>query len=186
VPEQKPPPHTLAIRQDDADGIERLVRANPQLLQEEMGVGTMLHFAAQCGSLNVVKRLVTLGMDVNATKHPGYPEPPEGPIWNAVLQGHVEVVKWLLEHGANSNCVLQSTGEVRNFALVQAVEDNRVDLVQLLVQYGADVNVHFADQAPLTIAEDSGHTEIANYLRSKGALTLEEIKARAKGKRKKS
>ncbi len=181
------PAITLAIEQDNADEVERLLRANSALLKQGFGVGTILHYAAQCGSLNCVKRLVALGMDVNATKHPGYPEPPEGPIWNATFEGHLAVVKWLLENGAKSNCLLLSTGETRNFALVQAVEDNRLDIVRLLVQYGADVNVHFADQAPLSVAEDCGHTEMAAFLRSNGALTLKEIKAQAKtkGKRKK-
>lgn len=53
------------------------------------------------------------------------------------------------------------------------------------MKYGADVNVSFADHAPLSVALACGHTAIAEFLRAHGALTLEEIKARdAKGKAK--
>jgi ankyrin repeat protein len=79
--------------------------------------------------------------------------------------------------------VVPSTGEKRNFSLLKSVEDGRLDLVELLVKYGADVNVSFADNAPLTVALACGHTAIADFLRAHGALTLDEIKARdAKGK----
>lgn len=129
-PKPRPkPPETVAIEADDAQALEQLVRADPALLQSDMGMGTMLHFAAQCGSLLVVKKLVELGINVNATKYPDYPEPPEGPIWNAVLGGSAPVVKWLLENGAKSDCVVPSNGEKRNISLVQAVEDGRLDLV---------------------------------------------------------
>lgn len=184
---EKLSPLGLAIERDDADEVERLVRADPDGLKMETGVGTLLHYAAQLRAINTVKRLVAMGLDVNVTKYPGYPEYPEGPLWNAVSAGSAELVQWLLEQGAKSNALIPSTGEVRNLPLVQSVEDNRLDIVRLLVQYGADVNVHFADQAPLSVAEACGHTEMAEFLRSKGALTLKEIKAQAKskGKRKK-
>lgn len=51
------------------------------------------------------------------------------------------------------------------------------------MKHGADVNVSFANQAPLSMALSCGHIAIADWLRAHGALTLDEIKARdAKGK----
>jgi ankyrin repeat protein len=180
MPKKEPSPRAKAIEEDDPIEIERLVRADPMLLQKGMGVGTILHSAAHSGSLKVVKKLVSLGMDVNTPAYTGYPE---GPLWNAVIGDSVVVVKWLLENGAKSDCVVPSTGEKRNFSLLKSVEDGRLDLVELLVKYGADVNVSFADNAPLTVALACGHTAIADFLRAHGALTLDEIKARdAKGK----
>lgn len=56
-------------------------------------------------------------------------------------------------------------------------------MVRLLVEHGAPVDI-LVDDPPrglLTMAIDSEHHEIADYLRSKGALTDEEIKRRTKG-----
>jgi hypothetical protein len=157
-----------ALDRDDADEVVRLLKAHPELKGIPTGVGTWLHTAANRGAFRSVKALVALGFDVNVPKHPD--DPPEGPLFNAVSRGSQEIVRWLLEHGAHSDCVVKSEGGVtRNFALHQAVEDGRLDLVKLLVEHGANVSVYYGDRTPLLVAQNMGHEEIAEYLRSKGA-----------------
>lgn len=164
-----------AMRRDDPAEVEAILRSHPELKDEETGVGTLIHSASTMGSINTVKRLVALGFDVNTPSSPRG-RPPEGPIFSAVNSGNAEVVRWLLEQGARSEFVVNDVaGKSRNFALGSAIMDGRLDLVKLLVEYGADVNVLYAKRTPLIDAQRMGHEEIAEYLRSKGAKLPEDL-----------
>lgn len=57
--------------------------------------------------------------------------------------------------------------ELTDDPLVLAVHSGDIDLVRLLVEYGANVNVGFFE--PLTLATQLGHLEIAQFLRDHGA-----------------
>jgi hypothetical protein len=161
-------PMGQAMERDDADAVAELLRADPEKIHMQTGVGTLIHYAATKRAIKTVKRLVELGFDVNTPAHPD--DPPEGPLCNAVTGGSAELVRWLLEQGARSDCVVKSEGGVtRNFALHQAIEDGRLDLVKLLVEHGANVSVYYSDRTPLLVAQNMGQEEITEYLRSKGA-----------------
>ena len=59
---------------------------------------TALHIAAQNGSLEIARRLITAGADVNAADYEG-----SCPLQLAATMDHDKVVKLLLEHGANAD-----------------------------------------------------------------------------------
>ncbi|KAJ7830078.1 ankyrin repeat-containing domain protein [Mycena olivaceomarginata] len=61
----------------------------------------------------------------------------EGALHYASLNGHIEVVEFLLERGANFN----ATDKANNTALHNASARGRTDVVKLLVEHGVDVNV---------------------------------------------
>jgi ankyrin repeat protein len=164
----------IAMRAGNEAEVRRLFTQHPDFIHVETGVGTWLHKAAHCGDLRMVQCCVEIGIDVNAP-HPGGC-PPETAVFDAVLGGSADVVRWLLEKGAKSNCVVAYEGGVtRNFALGEAIDRGHLDLVQLLVEYGADVNVYYAGHTPLSRAERMGHKQIARYLRSKGAKLPDEL-----------
>ena len=158
-----------AIERDDPVVTTKLLKCLPHLLRRDIG-GTWLHRAAANGSLECVKALVSLGLSPSEPK-PDDPYVPEGPVYDAVIEAHIHVVKWLLEHGANSNCTVN--GVVRNFALSSAVSNGHFDIVELLVEHGADVNATWAGMNALT--NSYAQPEIYDYLRAHGAREPAEI-----------
>ena len=83
----------------------------------------------------------------------------EKPDVNAVMP-HVKslaVVRALLEHGGNPNCPR---------LIRQAVRDNRLDVVRLLLKHNADVR--FSGDWPLRQAVECNHTAMAELLLTHG------------------
>src|SRR5262245_65552 len=85
-----------AIRNDDLEKVVSVVSRKPELLCLNPTLGSCLHLAASKGRLNIVKKLVELGADVNL-----YAEVGGSPLDEAASEGHLAVVKYLIEHGAS-------------------------------------------------------------------------------------
>ena len=66
------------------------------------------------------------------------------PLYTSVLNGNVEMVRLLLEHGARVDDAVGSSGET---ALGVATRNNSVRIVNMLLQEGADVNRQIGDLA---------------------------------------
>lgn len=92
--------------------------------------------AAYGGDLAAVRRLVEAGADVNALPH----DHREAPLTEAVNMGHEEVVRYLLDHGANPN----GTPEGRNPLMLVCWDTHsnqtRLSMARLLLEHGADPN----------------------------------------------
>ena len=97
------------------------------------------------------------------------------PLWIAAGNGPVEVVKLLLEHGADPNetwnidcCVVS--------AVHHAILFGRLDCVKLLVEYGANVeksyDLELGNMA--NVAAVGGHVEILNLLTGLGIGPVED------------
>ena len=171
---RRQPQLTTTIRDDIGRALDdvnlaefsRLIRAYPDSLvphETEPWAGNWLHEAANDGLLSFVKLMAELGVDVNVPIHRG----PEGPILRAAENGHVEVVRYLLDRGARLNHTVE--GVTRCFALSGAATAGHLDVVKLLVERGADVNASWAGMNPLLFAISYGHPEVAAYLRQHGA-----------------
>lgn len=104
--------------------------------------------AAEDGMLERMNHLIEQGADIHAYR--------DGAIRWATRDGHIEVVQELLRRGCNPT-----------IALLHACKSNRYDMVQLLIQYGADVNMK--NECPLRIASEEGHTRIVRLLVENGA-----------------
>ena len=79
-----------------------------------------------------VKRFIALGVDVNArTGH-------ENALGVAVAKNNIDLVRFLLDNGANVN----SGVLYKKTALGEAASNNKLDIVQLLIERGADVNAN--------------------------------------------
>lgn len=79
---------------------------------------------------------------------------------DATLSGHYEVVKLLIEHGADVNA-RKGTYNTVEIPLMYAVQYERFDIAKLLIDNGADVNTKDNDgKTPLMIATQSGLTNV--------------------------
>jgi ankyrin repeat protein len=181
----------LAIAADNAHApiVERLLElgANPNAASES-GV-TPLMRAARTGSAAAVRALLAKNANVNATES----ERKQTALMWAVSQRHPEIVKLLLDRGAD----LRARTAVRKLtvmldqgppgvktakehahqidaggstALLFAASSGDVESARLLLDRGADVNDTSADgNSALVLAAFSGHGPVARLLIERGA-----------------
>jgi ankyrin repeat protein len=89
----------------------------------------------------------------------------------AAQHGHVEIVRLLLDAGDDPNRYNPKGNHGHSTPLHQAVACGRDEVVRLLVERGArlDIKDTIYDGTPLGWAEYCGQPEIAEYLRAQGA-----------------
>jgi len=118
--------------------------------------------AAVFGNLQVAKYLHSKGADLNAvaTNGSGY-----NALTGAVTSGHTEIVKWLLENGAEPNYRYSN-----NYSpLLNAAANGHLEILKLLQAHGADLHAKTSDgKNALAYAEERKHAAIAEYLRAQG------------------
>jgi ankyrin repeat protein len=117
---------------------------------------TALYYASLCGFSGVANYIIcTHGEDVNAKS--GYYETP---LQAASYKGHVDVVRVLLDHGANVN-----TMDKKNTPLSSACRGGHLEIMGLLLEHGADVDVWYdSDDFVLHRASDTGQAELMHLL----------------------
>jgi len=148
------------IRANDAEGIRRLLCENPGLIDFRIAGSTWAHVAAEKHHLNAVKVLIEEGIPANGTTLDGT----DSVLGVAAGEGDLEIVKWLIESGADVNVGLGKWAP----PLVSAIYSGSLDVVRLLVDRGARTDFSWGDppQTPLSFATDYGYTQIVNYLES--------------------
>lgn len=119
-----------------------------------------LSLAAEVGNVALVQLLLASGADLTVHK---------AAIAFAVMKGHVEVVRMLLNAGASPNTVL-GMGYSNSLydPLVTAVEQKSVELVRLLLNAGSDPNENKKYPA-LVKAAELGLLEVCDLLLKAGA-----------------
>ena len=125
--------------------------------------GSPLHYAALYCSATALEFLVTeYPEDVNARSQ----DDNSTPLHRAAGNGRAEVVRILLEHGADP--IAQNK---RGWApLHRASDRGHVEVVSLLIGYGAGVSARDKQGwTPLHWAADRGHVEVAGVLLEHGA-----------------
>ena len=159
-----------------------------------------LHDAAQSGDIEQVRRLVSLGADLETRNETGatalmlasqngHGETASLLLSNgadvnvkaddgvtalivAALYGHAEVVSLLLSSGAEVNAELNGGGT----ALYASSQNGHAEVVSLLLSSGAEVNAERNDgRTPLYVASQEGRAEVVSLLLSNGADVNMEI-----------
>jgi hypothetical protein len=74
--------------------------------------------------------------------------------------GHLEIVKYLIEHGANIH-------SVNDHALRFSAQKGHLEIVKYLIEHGA--NIHDKNDHALRLSAQKGHLEIVKYLIEHGA-----------------
>lgn len=94
--------------------------------------------AVHNGKFDVVQRIISDGESPNITNRFG-----KTPLMYAAAKGHIEIVSWLIEHGADINLQTPKCPETggKLSALHLAAQKGQPTVVQLLVERGADINL---------------------------------------------
>jgi ankyrin repeat protein len=160
---------------------------------------TALHVAASEGHVDICKFLVEeKGVRINRSDRWG-----GSPLDDAHRHRQEDVVKFLREHGATTGSLDQTTnliaaaaeGDIEEVRLLLSISHNlqinagdydlrtalhlaagegRMEVVQLLCAAGANVNVHDRwGGSPLNDAERNRHDDVAQFLRSRGAVSTD-------------
>jgi ankyrin repeat protein len=122
---------------------------------------TPLHTACRSGKLDAVKLLKDKAADMEAVDGAG-----ETAINIASDYGHLPVVKYLLENGANVN----STSMIHT-PLLAAAENGHLEVVKFLLTKGATVNAtgQYRKDTPLHVAAQNGFPDVCSFLLKNGA-----------------
>lgn len=129
---------------------------------------TLLHLAVRYHQLDLARTLVKMGVDPNGQVRTAGSQA-YTPLIEAVLAGDREMVHFLVQQ---PNIRLDQ-GDYRHITpLAYAIQRNRWDLAELLVDGGANVNIQIGDSdgnTPLHLAAAEGNKKRVNWLLSKGA-----------------
>ena len=151
-----------AAKKGDVAAISAALDAGANI-NESDGTATPLYYAVQGAQLGAAKLLIERGADVNTVSI--FSDTPLGP---AVGRRNIELIRLLLEHGANPNSAMG-----RQTVLHLAAEKGCFDCVKALVEAGADVNAQTSDsqyRTPLHLAKRRGFQEVADYLMMHSAV----------------
>lgn len=107
---------------------------------------TKLTKAVKKGDLKLVNELINNNVDIHAYDDAAL-------MWSA-RRGFLDIVKVLVEHGANIN---------NSNSLKWSVKNNHIEVVKYLISKGADINFHKYFNA-FRIAAEEGYVEIVKYL----------------------
>ncbi|KAI1335246.1 hypothetical protein F5Y15DRAFT_398616 [Xylariaceae sp. FL0016] len=116
--------------------------ANANATGEEYG--NALTAAAYDGTMHIIQLLLNAGADINASE--GWA------IQAAAAEGHYEVVEELVKRGADVNAMTRNENFVAGTALQGACEADRVEVVTLLLEHGANPNLGSGEDSPPIIA----------------------------------
>ena len=123
-----------AVRLDDLETAELLIRAGATVSAATRAGATPLQLAAVNGNAAIIAALIKAGADPNApvTKYG------DTTLMMAARTGNPEAVKVLLDNGATANAVETWGGTT---ALMWAVSESHPDAAKMLIDRGANVNV---------------------------------------------
>ena len=144
------------------DRIREILKSNPLRASEHAPDGfTPVALAAFFGQPAAVHALIAAGADVNAAAKTPLKV---AALHAAVAGGKLEVVKAVLEAGADPNAQQQAGFRALHEAGTKA---NRA-LAELLLAHGADPSLpNDEGKSAIDLAREKGHTEFADWLASK-------------------
>ncbi|MED4634698.1 suppressor of fused domain protein [Peribacillus frigoritolerans] len=149
-----------AIKKGNIEKVVELIGSNAEHLNMMTPFGTWLHVAASRGELNIVKKLIELGSNINVLGgvYGG------GALNEAASAGHIDIVSYLLSCRADMD-----VSEPERNPLFGAISNGHVDIAKLLIESGIDTEVKYSgesmkDMDALTFAREQGQEEIVKLL----------------------
>jgi ankyrin len=137
--------------------IETLIRCGADIKQKSRGI-TPIQWAAQEGNTSAICVLINAGADPNTAGDDG-----STPLGVASASGYLDTVRELLRNGAST---AEQFGES---ALLSACAFGRTEVAQLLIDYGALINIRDGvGNTPLHYAVRSQNVELLQILLKHG------------------
>ena len=131
---------------------------------------TCLHWAAERGHVEVVSKLLALG----ANEYQDYVNARNNfestPLMRTCYNGHMDVVTYLVEHGANIH-LQDKNGDT---CLHNAAERGHVEVVRMLLALGAKEKQNYKRLTPLLVASNYYKIEMVEYFIKKTECTKEQ------------
>ncbi len=154
----------VAITQGETAKVKTLIgKQNPNSVQ--IGITNKsypLIVASEKGQVEIAKLLISLGADVNL-------HDPQGayPLYYAITQENIELVKVLLSHKAATDPTASSDRD--RPALYWAIENDSTEIVKLLLAHGANPSAAVDGMKLLEFAEEEASKEVVDLLKKAGA-----------------
>ena len=131
-----------AVRFGDEPQVISMLQREPDLayIKDAKGISALFHAVAN-GYTRIAKQILRVTKQANDVD----PEKGFTPLLIAATNGHIGLVKLLLEYGANPNIIHNSYSDRVNVydqttPLIEAVERGNYECVSMLIDYGADPN----------------------------------------------
>ena len=165
--------HTRAIEQAiRAQSMSRLVEAvarHPERVnwRDAKNSMTPLHWAVMGNQTNMAEYLLDHGADVNAGDRYGMT-----PLHKAAAFDGKDMAAILLAHDANLNAMGAKYGVIQVMPLHLAAEAGFANVIQVLLDNGADINTRTGGQnhvTPLHMATAKGRSDVVKMLLQAGA-----------------
>jgi len=133
--------------------------------EKEIIAGQEIFDYIEQSSLTEVKRCIKNGIDVNFQYDLGVTV-----LMYASYNGEIEIVKYLIDNGANINLQSKHDGKYGFSALTEASRNGHIEVVKYLIDNGADINLQINyGYTALIEASRNGHIEVIKYLIDNGA-----------------
>ncbi|MBG77403.1 MAG: hypothetical protein CL570_00010 [Alphaproteobacteria bacterium] len=151
-------PNLLDLLRDNADSgiIVQYINDHPDEINQYGDYeASPLHLAALYNRVNVVKRLLRGGADINHAEAHGIT-----PLVVAAHYGHLNIVQILCDAGAHTDDVVHGGMT----PLMVAASNGHFDVVQVLLRAHVDITLIHCGQTALEQAVYNGHTDIVAVL----------------------
>ncbi len=146
--------------------VQELIKLQPDLINAYAPDGFQpLGLAAFFGHTALVEWLLEVGAEVNS---PSRNAMRVMPLHSAVANKRTDIVRLLLDHGADVNAA-----QADDFTpLHEAAQNGLLDVTQWLIDRGAAINPRLASngKTPLTLALEGQHDGVAHLLKQHGAI----------------
>lgn len=136
---------------------------------------TPIMLAVRGGAKEVVDMLIAAGADLSIKDNEG-----NDVMAHARIRNELSMIKRLEQAGLKSGIDTRSSDDdflcdasgnfLRDDIYLKALEDGDLQMVKRCVSKGARLDIRLGYKTPLQIATERGHTAVADFLRSKGAV----------------
>jgi ankyrin repeat protein len=143
-------PLTLSARRSNVDITKALLDTGAKLYVENEGANSAIVNAIRANNFQACELLIKQGDDILSTKKYSY-----SPLHVAARLGQVEIAALLVENGA----IVDRLGDNHDETpLCQAIENNQLVMVELLIHYGANIDIpvgsFIKSRSPLSLSLD--------------------------------